>query len=48
MSVDHLMRKGDVSCVAFEEGPDGASWEELYAATGHIERYVVAASVCDS
>ncbi|MDE5945544.1 MAG: phosphohistidine phosphatase SixA [Rikenella sp.] len=48
MAGEYLMRKGDMACVAFGEVPDGASWEELYATTGHIERYVVAASVCDS
>lgn len=41
---EYLMRKGDAACVAFDL-PDDARWEELYAAEGEMERYLIAASV---
>lgn len=41
---DYRMRKGDLACVAFAL-PDDSPWEELYAAEGLLERYVIASSV---
>lgn len=41
---EYRMRKGDVACVAFDV-PDGARWEEIYAAEGRLERYVIASSL---
>ena len=44
MTGDYLMRKGDAACVTFEV-PETGAWEEIYAAEGKLERYVIAASV---
>lgn len=44
MAGDYRMRKGDLACVAFDL-PDNAPWEELYAAVGKLERYVIASAI---
>ena len=44
MAGDYLMRKGDVALLCFDL-PDDAPWQELYAATGKLERYVIASSI---
>ena len=44
MAGDYLMRKGDVAEICFDL-PDNAPWQELYAATGKLERYVIASSI---
>lgn len=44
MAGDYRMRKGDLACVAFDL-PGDAPWEELYAAEGKLERYVIAATL---
>lgn len=44
MAGDYRMRKSDLACVVFDL-PGDAPWEELYAAEGRLERYVIAASV---
>lgn len=44
MADDYRMRKGDAACVIFDV-PDTGAWEEIYAAEGKLERYVIAASV---
>lgn len=41
---DYLMRKGDVASLTFDL-PSDASWQELYATTGTLDRYVIASAV---
>lgn len=41
---DYTMRKGDAACVVFDI-PDDASWEEIYALEGKLEKYVIASAV---
>lgn len=43
-SGEYRMRKGDVACLCFDL-PADASWQELYVATGQLERYVIAAAL---
>lgn len=44
MAGEYLMRKGDAACVAFDV-PDDASWQEIYASEGKLEKYIIASAV---
>lgn len=44
MTGEYRMRKGDAACIVFDV-PKDASWVEIYAVEGKLERYVIASAI---
>lgn len=41
---EYRMRKGDAACIVFDV-PKDASWVEVYAVEGKLERYIIASAI---